>query len=338
MRRMQIGLGMGLALALSSGCSFYLPEKAVCTDGGCKASDMGVTPDMARDPNDPSAAGPYKVASLNAPTPPSGISALTFLGPSNDGTTLSTQETAYPLVLMAPPQSTSKDSMRAYADRLASHGFLVVLYESSAQLNHTTYLAAARSLLDTVLTNSDANIKSRIDSTKLGLVGYELGGKISAAQAAADTRIGALFLIDPVDVPTGMGPIDGPAAMGTVTLAGGSTAVLVGAALATTSNPPCVQQNPKVKSFQDFYDIAKAPAVGISFGAANLGDFVDNFYDATCIKDSTAPRSRTQDLTKKYMTAYLQWSLKARARSREYLLGTDFSADQQTSMVTRQTK
>jgi hypothetical protein len=144
-------------------------------------------------------------------------------------------------------------------------------------------------------------------------------------------------LVDPVDVATASGPIDGISEISRVTLAGNATVALLGAQITTTGSPPCVQ-SPPTKSFQDFYDSARMPAVAIKFGGANLGDFTDNYYDTYCTKDSTAPRTRTQDLSKKYMTAYFQWSLKARARSREYLLGTDFATDQQNSMVTRQSK
>ncbi len=333
------GLLSGSALLFSgaggAGCSFYLPERATCSsDGGCKPGDAGVTPDMAKDVNDPSGPGPYLVASLTAPTPPSGISGLMLLGPSDDGSALSKKEATYPLVMIAPPEYTNSSAMRAYGDRLASHGFLVALYDVANQSNHVAYRDAAKGLLDAFVSNASTQ---HIDTQRLGLVGYQLSGKISASLAANDNRIGALFLVDPVDVATASGPIDGISEISRVTLAGNATVALLGAQITTTGSPPCVQ-SPPTKSFQDFYDSARMPAVAIKFGGANLGDFIDNYYDTYCTKDSTAPRTRTQDLSKKYMTAYFQWSLKARARSREYLLGTDFATDQQNSMVTRQSK
>lgn len=333
------GLVAGSTLLLSgaggAGCSFYLPERPGCSgDGGCKPTDAGTTPDMAKDVNDPSGAGPYRVASLTTPTPPSGISSVMLLGPSDDGSALSPKEATYPLVLIAPPEYTNSSAMRPYADRLASHGFLVALYDVANQMNHTTYRDSAKALLDSFVTNAAAQ---RIDTQRLGLVGYQLSGKISAALAANDSRIGALFLIDPVDVSTASGPIDGVNEIARVALAGNATVALLGGQITTTGTPPCVQ-SPGTKSFQNFYDAARMPAVAITFGGANLGDFIDNYYDNYCTKDSTAPKTRTQDLSKKYMTAYFQWSLKARARSREYLLGADFATDQQNSMVTRQSK
>lgn len=332
------GLLAGSTLLLSgaggAGCSFYLPERASCSgDGGCKPSDLGASPDMAKDVNDPSGAGPYQVASLTTPTPPAGISGLMLLGPSDDGSSLSKKEATYPLVLIAPPEYTNSSAMRPYGDRLASHGFLVALYDVANQMNHTTYRDSAKALLDTFVNNAAAQ---HIDTQRLGLVGYQLSGKISASLAATDNRIGALFLVDPVDVSTASGPIDGISEIARVTLAGNATVALIGGQITTTGSPACVQSS--TKSFQNFYDAARMPAVAILFGGANLGDFIDNYYDTYCTKDSTAPRTRTQDLSKKYMTAYFQWSLKARARSREYLLGADFATDQQNSMVTRQSK
>lgn len=354
MQRMQIGTGLRLALSsllatgaaagmamflstgAGTGCSFSLPERAVCTgDAGCKPTDMGTSVDMAKDPNDPSGTGPYLAASLTAPTPPAGISKLSLIGPSDDGSALSSKESTYPLVLMAPPEFSDPALMRPYADRLASHGFLVALFQPMNETNHIAYRDAAKQLLDTFVANAT---QQHIDTQRLGVVGYQLSGKIAAALAAQDTRIGGLFLIDPVDSFAASGPLDGIDELSKVTLAGGATVALLGSALATTGNPPCVQQSPRLPSYQDFFSAARMPAVGISFGGANLADFVEGYYDNTCYKDSTAPRTRTQDLAKKYMAAYFQWSLKARARSREYLLGTDFNADQQAAMLTRLSK
>lgn len=330
------GLAMLISTGAGTGCSFYLPERSVCTgDAGCKPMDMGTPADMAKDSNDPSGPGPYLVATLTAPTAPAGISKLTLLGPSDDGSALSNKESTYPLVLVAPPEFTDPVAMRPYADRLVSHGFLVALYSPMNETNHMAYRDAAKSLLDTFVANA---AQQRIDTQRLGLVGYQLSGKIAAALAAADTRVGGLFLIDPVDSFAASGPIDGISELSKVTLAGGATVALLGTGLATTGNPPCVQQSPRLNSYQDFYSAARSPAVGISFGGANLADFIEGYYDTACYKDSTAPRTRTQDLSKKYMTAYFQWSLKARARSREYLLGNDFNADMQSAMLTRLSK
>ena len=189
-----------------------------------------------------------------------------------------------------------------------------------------------RGLLDAFVSNASTQ---HIDTQRLGLVGYQLSGKISASLAANDNRIGALFLVDPVDVATASGPIDGISEIARVTLAGNATVALLGAQITTTGSPPCVQ-SPPTKSFQDFYDSARMPAVAIKFGGANLGDFIDNFYDTYCTKDSTAPRTRTQDLEQEVHDRVLPVvAHMARARSREYLLGTDFATDQQNSMVTR---
>ncbi len=111
MRGLRIGFGvssglfMGL-LGLSLGqCSFYLPERTlVCTDMGCKpATDQGPPPPDLKDPNDPSMPGSFQSAQLQV-VAPAGISEQMLLGPSNDGTTLSSTQSTYPLVLMAPPK------------------------------------------------------------------------------------------------------------------------------------------------------------------------------------------------------------------------------------------
>lgn len=343
MQRLRIGFGLSLGLLLGASlmhCSFYLPERTVCTgtaDGSCKPSDLGpLPPDLAKDPNDPSVVGPYAVATLPMPTLPPGLIDQVLLGPSDDGAGISPKESTYPLVLIAPPSGLPPTAMRQYADRLTTHGFIVGIYQVTDQANHTGYRDTALGYLNFILNNTDASIKTRVDAGHVGLMGYQLGAKISIAMAAQNTSIGALFLIDPVDVLTASGPLDGAATIAQLSLAAGGTIALVGEPISTAGAQPCVQ-SPQ-KGYPDFYAAAKAPALGISFGNANLGDFMEGYPDPYCTAGSTAPRSQTQGLTAKFATAYFQWLLKGQARQREYLLGADFQSDAQTANLTRTSK
>lgn len=341
-------IGFGLCLGLLSGvcllftlghCSFYLPERMLCADLGCSPNpDQGRPPaDMTRDPNDPTVPGPYKVATLSVPNPlPNGIDDQLLLGPSDDGTTISTRETRYPVVLVAPPRGVSFLAMRLYAERLCSYGFVVGLYQVNVPTDDTGYRDAGLRYLNFVLLSTDESIKSRLDVERLGLMGYELGAKISIAMAVQDARIGALYLIDPVDLFAKSNPIPGVMAMGQVRLRSGGTVAMLGEPLSSMGAQPCVQ-SPQ-KSYADFYNAALSPALAITFQGANLGDFIENFPDAQCTAGATTPRATTQALAMKFMAAYFQWTLKGIARQREYLLGNDFALDAASASLMRQSK
>lgn len=341
MRSSRIGFGLSLGLLLGAPlvltlghCSFHVDERDVCTDLGCKpaGSDGGVVtpPDMATDPNDPTKPGAYKAVPFTVMSPPVGLTDNILLGPSDDGTNISTKENAYPLVLMAPPHSTALAAMRPYAERLATHGFLVGLYQVTDQGNHAAYRDTALQYLNAVLSNTDAIVKSRIDTSHLGAMGYELSAKISVAMALQDSRIGGLYLIDPVDLLSTMGPIDGVATMAQVTLPNGNTTVILGETQSTTGSPPCVQSASTQKGYSAFYDAAKMPAVSITFGGINLGDFISGFPDSVCVTGVTTP----QTLAMKYMTAYFQWTLKGQSKQRDYILGNAFQADAVANQLT----
>jgi hypothetical protein len=343
MRHPRIGFGLGLFLfAGVSGaalwqCSFYLPERPICSDIGCNSggADLGTPPDMTKDPNDPTVAGPFLTATFQVPNPPPGLTEQLLLGPSDDGTTVSSKNQSYPVVLIAPAEGMPIASMRGYAERLASHGFFVALYQVTNQQDHSGYRNTGLAYLNAVLSNPDASVKSKMDMAHLGLLGYELGAKVSAGMAVQDSRIGGLFLIDPLEVLASTGAFSGVNAMGQVTLASGGTSVIIGEAFSTMGTQAC---NPGVKSYVDFYNAAKAPALSISFGGANLGDFVDNYPDPLCTMGSTSPRAQTQGLTLKFATAYFQWTLKGMTKSRDYLFGPSFTNDVAVANLTAKSK
>jgi len=336
----KLGLGLFAGFVALSGvslwhCSFYLPARTVCTDLGCSQGDQGPA-DLAPDPSDPSKAGPYAVATLPVQGVPSALADQLLLAPSDDGAGISSREPRYPLVLVAPPQSVPLAAMRRYADRLVTHGFIVGLYQVTDQSDQNAYRDAGLAYLKFVLESTDLSIRNKIDSGRLGLMGHQLGAKISVAMAEKEPRIGALFLIDPADLLGAGATVNGVAAMGQVTLPAGAAIAILGEPLSTTNPPECIQ--PPQKGYADFYGAAKPPALAVTFGGANLGDFIEGFSNQLCTAGSTKPPAQTQALAQKYAAAYFQWTLKGQARAREYLLGNDFVADAAAAMLTRQSK
>jgi hypothetical protein len=341
MRGLRIGFGLGMGLfagllGISLGqCSFYLPERAICTDTTCKpSSDMAVLPpDMAKDPNDPSVNGSYSGAPIGI-IPASGVSEWLLLAPSDDGTTISTRQPTFPLVLMASPKGVPIAPMRPYADRLVSHGFFVGMYFASDQTYDPNYRDTSLDFLDGLL-GTPPPVSDHIDRTKIGLIGYELSAKIHVAVANARTMplISAVFMIDPVDLLSPSPRIDGPTAMAQLRLPNNHPVVMLGEPLSVMEPNPCIAK--PQKSYIDFYNAAQSPVVAITFGGANLADFMTGYPDAACAAGSTAPPAQTQALAIKYATAYMQWTLKGSARAREYIVGADYATDAQTASLSQ---
>lgn len=344
-RLLSVGLSV-LGIAVSglslAHCSFSLEARQICADGGsgCMTNtDLGGNPpDLAMDPDDPGKPGPYKVARPQASIRLAAadvITTMTTFAPSTDGTTVDRSRAPYPLIMIAPSQFMSPEPLSQYAERLASHGFLVVIYQVRDQANHINYRNGGLVLLNEILTSTDPVLMSLADSRKIGLIGYELGAKISAAMAVQDTRVGALFMIDPVDVPTATGPIIGPQETSQVSLPTGVPIAFQGGTATAMAAPACY---PAAQGYKPFYDAVTRPALLIEFVGGALGDYVANYPDPPCAAGSTVDKTRTQALTQKYMTAYFQWELKGRQRSRDYLLGADFQADMTQGMLSQSKK
>lgn len=347
MRCSRVGLGLSLGLLLGISfwhCSFSLPERSLCTgtDMGCPAgADLGNPMiDMApeKDPNDPSLPGPFKVAMLNVAAP-NGIKQHLLLAPSDDGVAISNQLSKYPMVLVAPARDMAPASMQEFAERLCSHGFIVAVYQVNDQSDHSLYVNTALGYLGFLRNATEDSIKNRLDTTRTGLMGYQLGAKISVELAVQDAKMGALFLLDPVDLFTISGTgFSGVTELGRVTLAKSGTVAILGEDLSPTGSPPCIPQAQQQTGYRSFYEAAKSPVLSIGFGGANLGDFIPSFSDPNCTMGSTAPSSRTQGLARKYAAAYFNWLLNDNLRARAYLLGNEFTVDMQMASLTQQSK
>jgi hypothetical protein len=292
-----------------------------------------------KDPSDPSMAGSFAVAAF-ALNPQTGMADQMLLAPSDDGTTVSSREPTYPLVVMAPPTQMGIAAMRLYADRLVSHGFIVSIYQPSDQSNDTTYRDIGSTHIDAVLSSSEPTVRARIDATKVGLLGYQLSAKIAVNIAVLrqvpTTNISGLFLIDPTDLLATSMPQSGSQNIANLHLVNNNTVLMLGEPRSTTGNPQCIV-SPQ-KGYMDFYNNITSPSLTISFDGANLGDFVPMYPDVVCNQGSTAPQAQTQALAQKFATAYFQWILKGSTRAREYLYGADFTADANAAMLTARPK
>jgi pimeloyl-ACP methyl ester carboxylesterase len=346
MGRLLGGLVVASATAAAlqvAGCSFNLPARSSCTNGSsCSGTDMG-TIDMAPDYNDPSAAGAYKVAAmpLSIANSLQLMSGTTLYMPSDNGSTLSRQHSTFPAVLMAPAlRMTDFSQMAPYANRLASHGIVVIQYRPADESDQISYRMAGLDIINALAANMEPAVANHIDTSHIGLAGYDLGAEMSVAIAAQNPAVAGLFLIDPkiLNASDNTVQINGLQEMGRVKLANSGTVVMLGEDISNTSMvgaPPCTNDNINYKAF---YSNSMTSTIEIVFPNAAHADFVNVYPDPLQCGGGTMMPSDTQNLAIKYMSAYFQWTLLGQTTAMDYLSGQNFQNDKQKYGLTRQNK
>jgi pimeloyl-ACP methyl ester carboxylesterase len=285
------------------------------------------TVDLGMSGFDPGVPGPEQTVSFDLEvTVSEGPIQLTVVGPSDDGKEITLRDAPHPLVVLSPGFTIDRKQYTHYGARLASYGLVAVLQNSGNELNHAAYRDGTIALLNWLAspTGTDATrLQGRLDLTRLGLAGHSLGGKISVLVAAQDTRIKALFGIDPVD---GNTPPALPV-VGKIELPTGIPLAFIGETISESGTPPCA---PAGENYAAFYNDAPSPAFAITVVGAAHGDFVDNFvFCLTCgfCPGGTAPKARTNALAVKYAAAYFLWTLAGNAQARDYFTSVAFQSD-----------
>lgn len=189
-------------------------------------------------------------------------------------------ENPAPLVVFLPGFQLTAPQYTGLMTRLASFGFVVVGATPPGSLfsvSHVAMAADAEYVIDWALSES-TEIMAMVDSEKVGITGHSLGGKVSTMVAFSDSRVKALFAIDPVNggspimgytndlpdiVPDQVSPLSIP---------------LVFAGETTNSSgglQPCA---PAAQNFETFFEAATGSpwAIKATFIGADHMDFLDN--------------------------------------------------------------
>ena len=228
------------------------------------------------DPVDPDTAGPFPTGTRKADVR-RGSRTIPVVAHVPEGTG------PWPLVVFLPGFQASTDLYQGTVDRLATHGFLVVRAAppgSALNVSHVEMRDDARAVIDWAL-DGQGPLKGLGDPSRIGIMGHSLGGKIATMAAFADSRIGALFAMDPVNgghpltgysaslpdiVPDQVAPLQIPLGFPGEDWSATHTAPL---------SPSCA---PADQNFRTFYDAASsAPWKALwSLAGADHQDFVDD--------------------------------------------------------------
>ena len=356
-------------LALGCGSSGQVPDGFDEADGGAVDGDGevvdlrgggavdlpgggadGPTVDLAADlappkSSDPDHAGSRQVARFDLQVPLGGglfsSLATTVYGPSDDGKSLAAQGAPFPTVIFSPGFMVDRNGYAYYAQRLASHGFVVVTQSYRNAGDHNGDVADTIALLTWLIkpTGPEAGkIAGKIDGFRVGLTGHSLGGKVSTLTASRDARVRAVFGIDPVD--GAKPPFGQPQPSAITALAGykGATGWLG----ETISAMGMLGQScaPAGENYQKFYQASPAPSFAITFPGADHMDFLD---DANCLLCGLCGQGKanppdTHRLAMKYTTAFFRRHLLGDLAADDVLSGARFAADAATGAVTLEKK
>lgn len=231
-------------------------------------ADGGPVPSGA----DPNEVGPHAVT--RSSTTVSGVTYVAFLPALPAGARA-------PLVLVKHGFQLATSNYAMLCERLASHGFVVVgvdtaggIFGGPTNLDERNATIAA---LDWAITT--APFAGSIDADRIAVLGHSRGGKVAVMVAAAEPRIDAALLLDPVN---GCGPgspysatcpdVRGPSLAGSLAMPVG---VMGETNNATGGFMPCA---PTAQNYQTIYDALPAAtwAVEWTFTGADHMDFTDD--------------------------------------------------------------
>jgi len=324
--------GVGLAFLALVGCGSEVADGATSDGSGGGASAAGGADAGGSGPTgpgvDPAAPGPFATTTFDAaPTLSTGDTENVACVLPEVGST----GAPYPLVVLLHGFLGNNAMMRAYAERLATFGYVACAVEfpsGFADSDNPRQASVVRAAIDwLVAASNDANspLAGTIDPTRIGITGHSLGGKISLLVAADDARIRAAITLDPVDGggPTGCNPpacVDASERMAELAIPTGFLGETIDAM--TTGFQACA---PAADNYATFYEAANAPSLSVTVAGANHVSFIGMDGAGFC-NAPEVPAADVVDLSLAFVTAFYERNLRGLEGYDAYLTGAEAQA------------
>ncbi len=325
--------------AADAGSAAPIDAGATTPDAGATALDTGATtPDTGGSVADPALPGAHSwtQSQLNLATPGGQVPVTAFV-PKGGG--------KLPLVIFLHGFSLTPNLYVSYGEHLASHGWLVLLPKLPGNVlmptPHAKLAKTVMALLDQLL--SAQSPLGGIDSKRIALVGHSMGGKVAMLTAAQDSRVKAVFGVDPVDSapPFGANPVDYPSVTPELM---GDIKVAVGALGETVNAKPGLGGQacaPAAENFQQYFKHASGPALQVEvIGAGHMAFLDQPNCGLMCMACSAGPTpaATARKLARRYLTAFVGHTVLGESGWTAWMSGVQAQADVQAGLVTLATK
>lgn len=270
--------------------------------------------------NDPSGAGGYAVARTTTTLTrgPRSIPVTAFLPSAPAGSA--------PLLLLLPGFQVSTSAYEATAAHVARHGYAVVLVDRDGSFT-PSHLDDRDDALAAITWATGATGPAVVRDSAVAVAGHSLGGKIATMVALADSRVDALFGIDPVDTgsfaATSTRPDVAPSQVGALTIPVG----FLGETLDSVSGfMPCA---PAADNYTQFYAGTTAAVSAVQWTAAGAGHF--SFVDveplaASACQTPTAAKATVLAALRTTLTAFVARHLRGDTTQQPWLIGAKVPA------------
>ena len=337
-----------------SSFEFEEEQEGGSTDAGQNNEDAS-NPDPADDePNPPAVYDPaldgdlvFSTSQIDAELSNGSDLPLTIYLPSSEG--------SHPVVVFTHGFQLSPSLYESYGEHLASWGYVVVMPQMPGGAlgpigapNHASLKDTLKSVLSWVVANANdaaGPLTGKANANQIGLAGHSMGGKISLLTATEDSRVVAVFGIDPVDSAGGPGSSDGPDYPSVTPELMDDIMVPLGI-LGETTNATCdglfcQACAPEENNFHQYYLHATSPALEIEVLGANHMSFLDDpncgFNCSVCPAGTDDPAVSRQ-LVRRYMNAFFQVFLFENDTYAVYLDGMASQFDVAAGLITVQSK
>jgi dienelactone hydrolase len=278
---------------------------------------------VALDPND---AGSFAYSEFDATmnvaaTSHTGV-ALHVAAPTASG--------SFPLVVIGHGFQLSPTQYYGYLKQLASHGYIALTVDFPTSLfsvnnpNNATDLLAG---IDWAL--ADSRLAGRIDTQRIGLSGHSLGGKVALLAATYDTRVKAVFTLDPVDSGggTGCSPPNCVAVKALMPSLHIPTGFIGETLDSVSSSQACA---PAADNYTTFYAGTNSPSLQVTALGANHMSFLDDTASCGLVcafcNSATASNASVNAMARAFMVAFFERHLRGNTAYDTWLTGPQAQA------------
>jgi len=293
------------------------------------------TPDttLPEGPVDPYVDGIYEFTTREVEVPDSsgGERDAVLYIPSSD------EVTTFPFVVLSHGFQLRGSFYSGYAERLASHGIIVLLPTWGDSLiasrAHLDLANDVETMIGWAIQQNGAGgaFEGQMDITSIGVAGHSRGGKQSILAAINDDRIRAVFGLDPVDTVPPIPFIDRttnpsvtPELMDGLTVPFAAVGAGLGGTASSFISPACA---PATDNYQAYYDQVGAPAYLYVIPDAGHNQFLFSCSGAGCgLCTSGDDGEFMRDLSNALMTSFFRFYLADDTRYQPFLSGESLEA------------